>query len=154
MQLLKLNLWKRFFSYFLCFKRTFKYDGSEKTTQMFVAAYNKQRCSTSRFKVATGVGCPPISGQLLSVWFLSSVACSTQTRAWICMAGPCRMRQKLHPVSPAAAQPATTTRRTNPSSSRCPSSWSPAWDLCAVPLWECAAPSLFSTFLQPTAMTT
>lgn len=45
-----------------------------KQHKMFVAAYNKPRCSTSWFKVAAGLGGPPIWGQLLSLRFLSSVA--------------------------------------------------------------------------------
>lgn len=114
-----------------------------KQHKMFVAAYNKPRCSTSWFKVAAGLGGPPIWGQLLSLRFLSSVACSTQTRAWMCLAGPCRTRQKLHRASPAAALPAHATPSANPS--KCPSSRSPAWDLRC----EGAAPS--SNLIQPSS---
>lgn len=148
MQILKFNPWKCFF-FLLDLNVRQSTMALRKQHKMFVAAYNKPRCSTSWFKVAAGLGGPPNWGQLLSLRFLSSVACSTQTRVWMCLAGPCRTRQKLHRASPAADLPAHATPSADPSRCRCPSSRSPAWDL---PVWRrCPLLQSHSTFLQPTA---
>lgn len=138
-----------------------KYGGSEKTTQAFVAAFNKPRLSTRSTQAERPAGIllrPGRTNPLPRVPPLSSLASSgPQSDVWwgYCEDRPRWMLQDPLQAPHRVAPPSSTTCCPNKSSSLCPLTLFLAQEQHAV-LW-CApappAPVPFSALLQPTTGT-